>query len=130
MANHDKSSLSSFRWQFYIAEGLLSLVSIYSLLEIKKLHEELQKRPALLVVDPAQLAVKNVPLDQPEKLTLQFAALQRTIDNYKAQGYVIVNSTNVLAAPDDIYITQDEVATDLVDSVPDAPQEHPTLLKQ
>ena len=89
-----------------------------------------KKRPALLVVDPAQLAVKNVPLDQPEKLTLQFAALQRTIDNYKAQGYVIVNSTNVLAAPDDIYITQDEVATDLVDSVPDASQEHPTLLKQ
>lgn len=126
----ETTPITSFRSQFYFACGIFALVSIYSLLEFRKLHQELQKRPALLVVDPAQLAVKNVPFDQPEKLTLQFAALQRTIDNYKAQGYIIVNSTNVLAAPDDIYITQDEVVTDYVDSGSINRVDQPATLKE
>lgn len=124
------TTIPSFRIQFYIACVLFASVSIYGFSEIKKLHQELQKRPALLVVDPAQLALKNVPFDQPEKLTLQFAALQRTLDDYKAQGYVIVNSTNVLAAPDDIYITQDEVITDAVDSGSSSQISPPLPLKQ
>lgn len=94
--------------------AIIATVAIYP--KINNIEEELSLRPPVVVIDQAQMAISGLPVGSTdEQIANHFNKTNEMLTNYAKAGYLILSRENILAAPDDYYLTKAEMDTvDLV----------------
>lgn len=90
---------------------LLCLGAIYFLKDIKK---DLADRPKIISIDMAKLLVQSVPFeandaDVKQKMERKMLGIQRAIDAFVANGYVVIDKNAVVASSDLLEITESDI---------------------
>ena len=78
--------------------------------KIAELHEQIEMRPPVLVIDMAKLALEAVPMGAgQEAINEHFKNTQAIIDSFKKAGYLILPRENVINAPKDLMLNKSDL---------------------
>jgi len=89
----------------------LCVVGIYFFKDLKR---DLADRPKIITIDMAKLLVQSVPFeandtDVKQKMERKMLGIQRAIDAFVANGYVVIDKNAVVASSDLLEITESDI---------------------
>lgn len=80
----------------------------------KDVKKDLADRPKIISIDMAKLLVQSVPFeandtDVKQKMERKMLGIQRAIDAFVANGYVVIDKNAVVASSDLLEITESDI---------------------